>query len=254
RFREPTDLFNEIVPPNAVTRRRIIDPRRTQFRLDLDPFFSARRFGCCFLFWCELTRTDRLYNSTRSLPRDVDPTGLKLEGAQAFWHRLGLALVMMRCCLRARACFLRSCGNHFGICFPRARLQPFQLRVAVDLTACATKKTGVERKYERVPRTCERDIKQSLHFLTLNPFELFFHLGNVAVIERDLRLFAGNDSRISASRAETRFAREKGNNHRVPLRSFRLVRGDQLNCIRLGRLGLGDLVEGSTKRERKIGK
>src|SRR5438132_10428947 len=106
RFRAPTDLFNEIVPPNAVTRRRIVDPRRAQLRLDLDPFFSARRFGCYFLFWCELTRTDRLYNSTRSLPRDVDPTGLKLEGAQTFLHRLGLALVMMRCCLRARACFI----------------------------------------------------------------------------------------------------------------------------------------------------
>src|SRR5207302_182076 len=143
-----------------------------------------------------------------------------------FWHWLGLALLMMGSCLRACACFVTSRGNYFGICFTRIRLQPFQLRVAVDLTARAAEEVGIEREYERVPRTSERDIKQSLHFLTLNPFELVLHVGHIAVIECNLRLFAGNNSRISAGRAEARFACEKGNNHCVPLRSFRLVRGD----------------------------
>ena len=246
-------MFNEIVPPNAVTSRRIVDPRRTQFRLDLDPFFSARRFGCCFLFWCEPARGDCLYNSTGSLPRDVDPTGLKLEGAQTFRHRLGLAPLMMRSCLCACARFLRSCGNYLGICFTSVCFQPFQLRIAVH-AALATEKIGVERKYERVPRTCERDIKQPLHLLTLNFFHFLFQIGAIAAIECDERLLARDDERITNVAAEARFAREKGNNHRVPLRSFRLVRGDQLNCIRLGRLGFADLVEVSTKRERKIGK
>src|SRR5205823_4108667 len=101
---------------------RIIDPRRAQLRFDLDPFLGARRFGCCFLFRRELARTDRLYNSTRSLPRDVDPTGLELELAQTFRHRFTLALLMMRSRFRACACFVTSCGNYFGIRFARVRL------------------------------------------------------------------------------------------------------------------------------------
>src|SRR5947207_14648491 len=105
---------------------------------------------------------------------------------------------MMRCCLLASVRFVTSRGNYFGICFTRVRLQPFSLRVSVDLTARAAEEVGIERKHDRVPRPGQRDIKQSFHFLTLNPFELVFHLSNVAVIERDLRLFAGNDSWISA--------------------------------------------------------
>ena len=125
--------------------------------------------------------------------------------------------------------------------------------VAVDLSARAAEKIGIERKRERVSRARKRDIKQTLHFLTLSSFKIIFHIGHVAVIERNLRLFAVDDARIRAGRRESRFARKKWNDHRVPFRSFRLVRGNQLNRVRLGRLGLTDLVEVAAKREPKIG-
>src|SRR5438094_9704 len=76
RLGPPFDLFGEIVPPNAVTLGWIIDPRRSQFRFELDPFLDARTFAGFFFRRRELTRSDCLYDRRCSLPRDVDPTSL----------------------------------------------------------------------------------------------------------------------------------------------------------------------------------
>src|SRR5207248_10357395 len=81
RLGPPIDLFGEIVPPNAVTLGWIIDPRRSQFRFELDPFLDARTFAGFFFRRRELTRSDCLYDRRCSLPRDVDPTSLKSQYA-----------------------------------------------------------------------------------------------------------------------------------------------------------------------------
>ena len=80
RFRTPRELFSEIVPPDAVTCRRIVDPRRSQFRFNLNPFFSARRFADFFLRR-ERARRHYLYDRSSLLPREVDPAGFELESA-----------------------------------------------------------------------------------------------------------------------------------------------------------------------------
>src|SRR5207249_3692860 len=80
RLGPPGDLFGEIMPPNAVTGGWIINSRWSQFRFDLDPFLRTRCFAELF-FRRELTRSDCLYDGTRSLPRDVHPTSLKSKRA-----------------------------------------------------------------------------------------------------------------------------------------------------------------------------
>src|SRR5947208_16183501 len=75
RLGPPIDLFGEIVPPNSVPLGWIIDPRRSQFRFELDPFLDAWT-SVEFFFRRELTRRDCFYNRSRSLPYDVDPTNL----------------------------------------------------------------------------------------------------------------------------------------------------------------------------------
>src|SRR5206468_12689686 len=76
RLVPPGDLFGEIMPPDSVTRGWIIDPRRSQFGFDFDPFLCAWCFAELF-FRRELTRSDCLYDGSRALPRDVHPTSLK---------------------------------------------------------------------------------------------------------------------------------------------------------------------------------
>src|SRR5437763_16097068 len=78
RVRPPLDLFGEFVPPHSVTRGWIVNPRRSQFRFHLQPFFCTCRLPCLF-FRRELARTNRVNNRSCSLSGDINPTALKSE-------------------------------------------------------------------------------------------------------------------------------------------------------------------------------
>ena len=83
-------------------------------------------------------------------------------------------------------------------------------------------------------------------------FHVVFQVRAIAAIECDERLPARNDQRITNVPAKPRLARQKRYNHTIPLRSFRFVRGDQLDRISLRRFSLADLIEVAPKRQRKI--
>src|SRR5439155_4887951 len=139
---------------NSVTRGWIIDPRRSQFGFDLEPFFYARRFAR-FFFRHELTRSDCLDDSSCLLPRDVDPTGLKSKRAETVSERFRCVFLVTCSGFLASGRLFWKTRHNFGICLVRVGLQPFQLRVAVD-TTLASKEPSVEREHECVARACER--------------------------------------------------------------------------------------------------
>src|SRR4029450_10332963 len=114
--------------------------------------------------------------------------------------------IVMCCGFLASRHFIRKSRHDFGVRLVCVGLQPFQLRVAVDATL-ASKEINVERKGERVARTCERYVKQAFHFLPLDLFHFFFQICAIASVERDERWLAGNDKRITNVPAESRLTR-----------------------------------------------
>ena len=81
---------------------------------------------------------------------------------------------------------------------------------------------------------------------------MLFQIRAIASIERDELLFARNDEWITNVPTKPRLACQKRDNDRVPFRSFRLMRSDQLDRISLRRFSFTDLVEVAPKRERKV--
>src|SRR5439155_21770731 len=93
----------------------------------------------------------------------------------------------------------------------------------------------------------------SYQYLQLYLYHFIFQYIAISSVERDERLLPDNDERITNVPAEPRLTRQKRHNHRVPLRSFLLVRGDQLDCIGFRRFSLADLLEIAAKSQGKVG-
>src|SRR5256885_17090321 len=91
------------------------------------------------------------------------------------------------------------------------------------------------------------------YFRPLSFFFFFSKTGAIVSVDRKKGYPPGKEEGKRIVPAEPRLTRQKRHNHRVPLRSFRLLRGDQLDRIGFRRFSLADLIEIAPKGQGKVG-
>ncbi len=247
----PREMFEERVPPTAVKRGRIIHERTQRRRL--------------------LRRLVR-----RKIERLVVAAGI-LFANESGGVRAGageVAVVERREFRQRRfsrrAAFFLEAGGRFGAGlggvgqgfenrdarFVFAAAQKFQLRVIRHAAGFGREERAIEREHEGVARAGERDVKQALHFLAaqelVGGFVFLFAIflvqgGDDFVAARD-----ADERRITRRRLDDAAA-EKRHDDGVPLQAFRLVRGDELDGVFVGKTNRALVFHFAAEPLREIG-
>ena len=92
----------------------------------------------------------------------------------------------------------------------------------------------------------QRDVKQPLHLLSLDDLQIALRTQPKSVLSKNdlwaIALGRLNQARVSRNRRAPYFSGQKRYDHRLPLRAFGFVRGDQLDRICRGRIWTRQIV------------
>ena len=188
------------MPPDAITCRRAIGPRRLKLGLNFLPAVRGPLFYNLF-FGSQFAWAHRVNKNGGLATGVINPADVK--HGKAFVN-----LDKRRCALSVRsfnalAGFCREPRDRGIIGRARFRAQPFHLRIGLNLSRCRGKEPSVGCQHEGMPGAGERDVKQAFHFLAVRALEFFFQIRDVSPIEDHLitvLIDGANDPRVARRR------------------------------------------------------